>query len=115
MREITMYCSARDQDVRVVLTDEPVHDAQAPMEDAELICLEIGDHCTGKLCPICAIPPAAVDARLAKSGLRPEVRRMVLGHCDGCERETELMVSSGGYVTCTECGTTRRWAVAQGQ
>ena len=41
MREITMYCSARDQDVRVVLTDEPVHDAQAPVLDAELICLEI--------------------------------------------------------------------------
>ena len=54
MREITMYCAARDQDVRVVLTDEPVHDAQAPMMDAEFIRLEIGDHCTGHLCPVCA-------------------------------------------------------------
>ena len=46
MREITMYCSARDQDVRVVVTDEPVHDAQASLIDSELICLEIGEHCT---------------------------------------------------------------------
>jgi len=49
MREITMHCSARDQDVRVVLTDKPVY------------------------------------------------------------LETELLVSSGGFVTCTECGTVRGW------
>jgi hypothetical protein len=113
MREITMYCSARDQNVRVVLTDEPLHDAQAPVVDSELICLEIGDHCTGNLCPVCAVAPEAMDVRLAKSGLRPEIRRAVLGHCDGCERDTELVVSSGGYVTCTECGTTRKWTVAR--
>ena len=113
MRDITMYCSARDQDVRVVVTDEPVHDAQATVTDSELICLEIGDHCTGHLCPVCAMPPAAVDAKLAKSGLRPEIRRKVLGHCNACERDTELLVSSGGYVTCAECGTTRRWTVAR--
>ena len=115
MREITMYCSARDQDVRVVLTDEPVHDPQAPVLDSELICLEIGDHCTGNLCPVCAVPPAVVDARLAKSGLRPETRRKVLSHCDACDRETEMMISSGGYVTCSECFTTRRWVVAQAE
>ena len=73
-----------------------------------LICLEVGDHCTGNLCPVCAIPLEAVDARLAKSGLRPEVRRKVAGYCEACDRDTELVVSSGGYVTCTECGTTRR-------
>jgi len=109
MREITMYCSARDQDVRVVVTDEPVHDAQASVVDSELICLEIGDHCSGHLCPVCAMPSEAVDVRLAKSGLRPEIRRRLQGYCDGCERDTELLISSGGYVTCTECGTTRRW------
>ena len=109
MREITMYCSARDQDVRVVVTDEPVHDAQASLIDSELICLEIGDHCTGNLCPVCAVSPDAVDARLAKSGLRPDIRRKVAGYCHGCDRDTELVVSSGGYVTCTECRTTRRW------
>ena len=113
MREITMYCSARDQDVHVVLTDDATHDAQAPITDAEMICLEIGEHCTGNLCPVCAVAPEAMDARLAKSGLRPEIRRKVTAHCDGCDRDTELMVSSGGYVTCTECGTTRRWTAVR--
>jgi hypothetical protein len=112
MREIAMYCSARDQEVRVVITDEPVHDAQAPVGDSELICLEIGDHCTGNLCPVCAVSPAAVDARLVKSGLRPDIRRKVSGYCDSCERDTELVVSSGGYVTCAECGSTRKWTSA---
>lgn len=110
MRELTMYCSARDQDVRVVLTDEPAHDGQAPVLDTEIICLEIGEACTGSMCPVCAMPPQAVDAKAAK--LRPEVRRKVLSHCSGCERETELVMSSGGYVSCTECGTTWKWVTA---
>ena len=97
--------------MRVIVTDDPVHDAQASVSDSELICLEIGDQCTGNLCPVCAMSPAAVDARLAKSGLRPDIRRKVSAYCDVCERDTELVVSSGGYVTCTECETTRRWTV----
>jgi hypothetical protein len=111
MRELIMYCSARDQDVRVMLTDEPVHDSQAPVLDTEIICLEIGESCTGGMCPICAQSADAMDARLAKSGLRPEVRRKIATHCLGCERDTEHVVSSGGYVSCLECGTTHRWSV----
>lgn len=111
MRELTMYCSARDQNVHVVLTDEPLNDSHATVFDTEVICLEIGESCTGGACPVCAVSVDAMDARLAKSGIRPEIRRKVLGHCDGCERETELVVSSGGYLSCTECGTTRRWTV----
>ncbi|HEX2778202.1 MAG TPA: hypothetical protein VHM30_01810 [Gemmatimonadaceae bacterium] len=109
MRELTMYCAARDQDVHVVLTDEPVEEGQATVMDTEVICLEIGEHCTGSLCPVCAVSQEAMDARLAKSGLRPEIRRKLLGHCEGCGRETELVVSSGGYLSCTECGTTWKW------
>lgn len=112
MRELTMYCSARDQDVHVVLTDEPSQqDGQATVFDTEVICLEIGEKCNGAFCPICAQSGDAMDARLAKSGLRPEIRRKITGNCDGCGREVALVVSSGGYVSCTECGTTRRWSV----
>src|SRR5688572_6487201 len=85
MRELTMYCSARDQEVKVFLTDEPAHDGQAPMVDAEVLCLEIGERCTGSLCPICAMSADAVDARLVHHGLRPEVHRKVRAHCTNCE------------------------------
>jgi len=113
MREITMFCSARDSDVRVLLTDEPAHEGQASLLDAEVICLEIGDKCTGGMCPICAMSPEAVDARLAKSGYHTENRRKVRGHCLGCDRDTELLSSFGGYFTCTECGTTAKWSIIE--
>ena len=77
MKEMSIYCSARDQDVRIVMTDDPVHDAQATVFDSEIVCLEIGEKCTGGMCPLCAIPAEAMDARLAKSGLRPEIRRVL--------------------------------------
>ena len=109
MREMTMFCSARDQDVRIIVTDEPVHQGQAPLLDPEMICLEVGERCTGRLCPVCAIAGDAMDARLAKSGLRPDTHRKVRGHCDACESDTELVLSFGGYLSCTECGATRRW------
>ena len=112
MREITMYCSGRDQDVRVILTDVPNHDGQATIFDMDVVCLEIGESCTGALCPVCALPPVAIDAKLAKLGLRPEVHKKMMLQCDGCDRETEHVMSSGGYVSCTECKTTRRWTVA---
>ena len=113
MRELTMYCAARESNVHMVLTDEPITDGQATVTDTELICLEIGEHCSGAMCPVCAVSRDAMDARLAKSGLRPEVRRKVASVCDGCGRETELVVSSGGYVSCTECGSTWRWRVRE--
>ena len=112
MREMTMFCSARDQDVRIIVTDEAVHDGQAPVLDPEMICLEIGEQCTGNLCPVCAIPVYAMDARLAKSGLRPDIHRKIRGFCESCDRETELVVSFGGFVSCTECSATRRWRIA---
>ena len=42
MREITIHCSARDQEVRVLVTDDPAYDAQASILDSHLLCLEIG-------------------------------------------------------------------------
>ena len=107
MREISIHCPARDQEVRVLVTDHPSYEAQASILDAELLCLEIGDRCTGATCPLGAESPTAMDAHLAKAGLGPPGRARVLGHCGGCDRTTELALSVGGYATCVECGTTR--------
>ena len=109
MREMSVYCSARDQDVRIVLTDAPMQDAQANIFDGEVVCLEIGQKCSGGMCPICAVSLEAMDVRLAKSGLRQEVHRKFQAHCDDCGHETVHLLSSGGYVTCTECNATSRW------
>lgn len=109
MREIMMYCSGCDRNVRAVVTDEPhEEEGQAAVFDTEVICLEIGEQCNGGTCPVGAVSAEAMDARLAKSGLRPEIRRKLVGRCDGCDRDTEQVLSLGGYLSCVECGTTQR-------
>ena len=108
MREITIYCSARDQNVRVLLTDTPVcDDGQASILDCQMLCLEIGGQCTGTTCTLGAESPAAMDAVLARNGLGPAGRATLQGRCDDCGRVTDQVLSIGGYATCAECGTTR--------
>ena len=110
MRELTMQCSKRGgQLVRLVLTDVP-NDAQAPMADEELVCLDVGGACGQSSCPICGHPVEVMDAMLVRSGLplSPGHRR-VKSMCESCGRETEQVLSAGGYITCTECRVTRGW------
>ena len=78
MREITMHCSCRDQEVRVVVTDDPVYDGQASLLDSEIICLEIGEKCSGGMCPLDAQPAAVMDLRLARSGLDDQHRTLLV-------------------------------------
>lgn len=53
----TAYCSACDQDVRVV---------RAPGSDDphDLVCLEYGERCTGELCPLFARPRESARERV---------------------------------------------------
>jgi hypothetical protein len=108
MREITLYCSGRDKNVKAVVTDEPREEGQAEVFDTEIICLEIGVGCTGGSCPVSAVSVEAMDARLARSGLRPELHCHLTGTCPACDRETEQVLSAGGYLHCTECNSTRK-------
>jgi hypothetical protein len=111
MKVQKMFCSACDRDVRVVLTAEPTYDGQAPLPDVEFVCLEIGEQCTGALCPLCALPPAAMDARLARSGFDNGRLKHITAQCDACGRETELVVTQRGFARCTECGSANRLTV----
>jgi len=112
MKSQTMFCSACDRDVRVILTNEPSSDAQAPVPDAEFICLEIGDTCTGALCPVFSLPATVMKAKLARGGFDTSNLRHVQLHCDGCDRFADLVVLSREYCLCTECGATNRYEVS---
>jgi hypothetical protein len=48
----TIYCSACDREVLVQLTEE------GKLEGA--VCMDIGELCTGTMCPICAEAPAVI-------------------------------------------------------
>ena len=113
MRELTVQCPKRGRMVRLVVTDDAVHDSQAPVVDEELLCLDVGAACGDSACPVCGHPVEVMDALLVRSGLPlpPDHRRMK-GMCESCGRETEQVLSAGGYLTCSECGVTRGWAVA---
>ena len=61
MGEITIYCSARDQEVSVVVDHDPLYDGESSVFESTLYCLEIGHSCTGTTCPLGAEPPTALD------------------------------------------------------
>jgi hypothetical protein len=113
MKQINAYCSACDQDVRLVLTDEPVEDDPSPIHDCEVVCLEIGEKCTGALCPVGAVPPIVMAARLVRNGLQTEMQPIVKAGCPTCDEWADFVIVSHDYCICSSCGTTsRRDAIA---
>jgi hypothetical protein len=67
MKALNAYCSACDQYVRLILTDEPAQLGRSPIHDGEVVCLEIGRHCTGALCPMGAVSSSDMAARLVRN------------------------------------------------
>lgn len=108
MKTINAYCSACDQNVRLVLTDEPVQDDPSPIHDREVVCLEIGEHCSGALCPVGAVPSVVMAARLVRNGLQTQMQPIIKARCPACENSTDFVVVSREYGICTECGTTSK-------
>jgi hypothetical protein len=100
------YCSACDRDVRILVTEASPQDAQAPVPDAEVVCLEIGEQCTGTLCPVSAVSPAAMRVRLVRSGHVAVLQPIVGAECEMCGCVTRHTMVSLEHATCNECGTT---------
>jgi hypothetical protein len=106
MKTNIAFCSACDREVRIVTTDDPPHDSQANVHDAEIVCLEIGKSCTGSLCPIGATTPAVMAARLVRNGLQATVHPLVSRTCERCDRVTTHVLIERHFATCSECGAT---------
>ena len=106
MKSQIAYCSACDRDVRILVTEGPLHDAQAPVADDEVVCLEIGEQCTGNLCPVGAVSPTAMMVRKVRSGVRSVLQPIVKAECETCDRVTDFYIVSSEYATCGECGGT---------
>ena len=106
MKTINAYCSACDHDVRIVITDEPTQDAPSPIHDCEVVCLEIGEHCSGALCPLGAVPPVIMAARLVRNGLQTTMQPIVTAPCPGCHTSTDFVIISREFGICSQCGST---------
>ena len=57
MERRTIYCSACDREVQVVLSQEREGDEP---ELTGAVCLDIGESCTGTMCPVCAVSPERI-------------------------------------------------------
>lgn len=108
MKSRTAYCSACDQDVRVAVTDAPLHEGHAPLNDAQIVCLDFGSRCTGSMCPMFGMPRTLMGVRLAQSGLRPEAFKTVAAPCPECMSIVELQMIDPEYAYCPNCGARSR-------
>ncbi|MDH5233831.1 MAG: hypothetical protein OEW77_02660 [Gemmatimonadota bacterium] len=115
MRSARVFCSACDRPVSVMLSVAPRTDGQATLHDDEVVCLEIGDRCTGELCPIGAVAPHAMVARLVRLGLPTDALRTVNATCPTCEVQVEMVLYGGGKAACTVCGAAAHWVAGHAE
>ena len=106
MKTQLAFCSACDRDVQIIVTDAAEQDAQAPVADPEIVCLEVGERCTGNLCPVAAVSPTAMMVRRVRSGVRSVLQPIVKVDCEDCGEVTDYAIVSPEYATCTQCGST---------
>ena len=109
MKKSQLFCSACDRQVHVMISEAPLGEHQATVHDDELICLEIGEHCTGNLCPLGAAEPNAMVGRLIHEGLSTDGLRKVKATCPSCGIEAEFVLYGKGRASCTVCGTAAKW------
>jgi len=109
MQSQTAYCSACDQDVRVVITDPPVMAEQAPVEGGDVVCLDFGARCTGAMCPMFGLPRMLMAVRLARSGLRPEAFKTFRAPCQDCGATVDMQLLDANHAHCPACGSRSRW------
>jgi hypothetical protein len=111
----TVYCSGCDRNVQVLMEDPGHDDAQASVHDPEIICLEIGEWCTGALCPLGAAEPTAMVSRLIRNGLPLDHVGFELAFCEGCGMTSTMAMYGLDMEACTVCGTTRHRAAPRRQ
>ncbi|MBI4539933.1 MAG: hypothetical protein HY704_10550 [Gemmatimonadetes bacterium] len=67
MRTQFAYCSACDRVVRVVWEPaDPSDDRERLPHPSKVLCLEVGQSCTGSMCPVFGVAPAEMRERLLR-------------------------------------------------
>lgn len=103
-----LYCKACAKAVRVVITPGVHHDGQAEVHDEEVVCLDLGEDCTGR-CPLGEVEPDAMVARIVRNGLPLDGLRTVKATCPSCGAEADIALYGAGRAACTICGVGAVW------
>ena len=65
MKAKLMYCEGCNREVRVVWSPAPEHDGHANLADGpELVCLDCGRPCAGKICSVTNLSHIVMEQRL---------------------------------------------------
>lgn len=60
-----MYCESCNREVRVVWSPGPAHEGHASLPDGpELVCLDCGQPCSGRHCPLTNLSHTVMERRL---------------------------------------------------
>jgi uncharacterized paraquat-inducible protein A len=113
METQTAYCPECDKTVHVARTPVAPHTTHANVVDGgKLVCLEVGEECEDRTCPLSGRPTLVMGVRLARSGVVPddEWPHAVL-ECDGCDRTVGMEVLDTGHLFCPICRTTHTVAL----
>jgi hypothetical protein len=111
MKNQQLFCSACDRPVQVLITEAPAAEGHASLYDAEVICLEIGGHCTGNMCPLGAAEPGAMVRRIVRNGVPLSTLQTVKAHCPSCDSDAEMILYGDSRAGCSICGSIGRWAI----
>jgi len=106
-----LQCSACARPVHILVTPAHELDGHANLHDAEVICLDVGEQCTGGLCPLGNTAPDAMMSRLIRNGLPLDGLRTVKATCPACDAPVEMVLYGEGRAACTVCGTPARWVM----
>lgn len=106
-----IYCPGCNHGIR--LTRTAAHrDGQASLPaGAEVVCLDFGEGCADRRCPVTGRPGIVMGVRLARSHLKDEPWRTVTARCDGCGEVADLEILDDTYALCPRCETTNRWVL----
>lgn len=111
MKNQQLFCGACDRPVRVLITEPATVEGHASVHDAELVCLEIGSHCTGNMCPLGAAEPSAMVGRIIRNGIPLDTLETVTAHCPSCDNDAEMILYGSGKAACSVCGSNGRWVI----
>jgi hypothetical protein len=110
MKTEKAYCSGCGHKVRLVFTDPPPRSGHANLrEDAEIVCLDYQEECSGGKCPMTGKEGVVMGVRLARSHMADEVFTHIHAQCEGCGEISDLEVIDERYALCTLCNTTNTW------
>jgi hypothetical protein len=60
------YCSACDRQVEVVVKHGARTNPETGQPEDEIVCLEMGESCTGSMCPMCDVPTEEMKRSLER-------------------------------------------------